>query len=221
MSRHFYPQNVFAKSILKHVETGAVPKKLLDVPCGNGETSWHFSRNKGLLVYGYDIDRNSVETAKSNYKAKNLLFETKGIFEVIAEQDDVDYFCIINSLFLLPEPERILREASGKIRKDGLLCIIVPNVEGRNFKWFNSRNPDVNKLILHRTEFESYFAQQGLQIKSSKALAYAHTMGRRDIKFFSIFSHFYLYILNFFQTRLSIGKPNYYLIVLKKGRNEG
>lgn len=219
ISRHFYPQNIFADSILKHISSGSSKRALIDAPCGNGETSWRFSKNKNLMVYAYDLDETSVQTAKLNYKADNLHFDVLDIFQVIAATRHFDYFCIINSLFLLPEPGKILRNLREKMVDTSTLFVIVPNTKGRNFEWFNTKNRDLNKLILSRESFESYFLNYGLNIVKVEPIAFTHNFGRTDVKLFSVFSHFYLRGLNFFQTSFSIGKPNYYLIVLNKELN--
>jgi 2-polyprenyl-3-methyl-5-hydroxy-6-metoxy-1,4-benzoquinol methylase len=213
LSAYFYPQNVFAKSILRYISTTDSEKKLIDAPCGNGETSQHFAKNKNLSVFGYDLNDKSIANAKKNHTAKNLNFETANIFDVMTRHTAVDYFCIINSLFLLPEPDRLLREAKNTLKKDGRLFVIIPNVEGKNFKWFSQQDKDLNKLLLNFDEITPYFKRCDLEVKEIKPIAYTHNYGRKDVFLFSVFSHFYLSVLNFFQTNLSIGNPNYFLIV--------
>ena len=216
MSKHFYPQNIFAKSILKYIVKNNDKKILIDVPCGNGETSWHFSTNKSLSVFGYDIDVKSIEIAKSNYSTRNLKFGVKNIFEVINSHTNADYYCIINSLFLLPEPISILKNIANNIKPKGFLFVIVPNINGKNFKEFSKTNTFLNKLVLDKKDFNLFFTECGLKIVDIKGIAFTSNYGRKDVKLFSIFSHFYLSILNIFQTFFFMGAPNYYLIVLQK-----
>lgn len=213
MSRYFYPQNIFAKSILKHLTFSKTEQVLIDAPCGNGETSWHFSKKRKLKVMGYDLDHVSIENAKANYQAHNLKFEVKNIFDVITNQQHANYFCIINSLFLLHKPEEVLQKLSVNIQRNGLLFVIVPNIEGKNYKYFNKSNEGVNKLILKPHQFEGYFKDNGFIVKKIEPIVHAHSYGRKDVKLFSVFSHFYLTFLNYFQTKYSIDTPNYYLIV--------
>jgi SAM-dependent methyltransferase len=217
MSRYFYPQNNFAGAILKFIDRKKGVKQLLiDAPCGNGETSWHFAKRPYLDVFAYDLDEQSIATAKANFKAPNLVFEAKSIFDVFPNLSQVDYFCIINSLFLLPDPEKILSSVREKMKDDSLLFVIVPNVQGKNYKWFIERNAGFNKLVLNSEEFASYFGKQGFEIKTTESLAYAHNFGRTDVRFLSVFAHVYLTVLNGMQKAMSIGTPNYYLIVLKR-----
>jgi len=216
MSRYFYPQNIFAKSILKFVKPSGNRKVLIDVPCGNGETSWHFSKNKNLSVFGYDIDEKSIENAKFYYRCENLKFSAENIFDAIDFHKNADYYCIINSLFLLPEPKKILLNISDSMKQSGFLFVIVPNTNGKNFKTFNSLNKALNKLILEKKDFDAFFDECDLKIKNVEGIAFTTNYGRKDVKFFSIFSHLYLTLLNFFQTFFTIGSPNYYLIVLEK-----
>jgi len=216
VSSHFYPQNIFAKSILKKIEAPDSIKILIDAPCGNGETSYLFSRNKKLKVLAFDIDAGSIQTAKRRFKANNLEFNQAGIFEVIKGCDSVNYFCIINSLFLLPQPEKILEEIRDLMNANAQLYIIVPNTKGKNFKHFSRDNNEVNKLILSEEELTPYFSKLNFKINGITSIAFTHNYGRKDVKLFSIFSHFYLTFLNVFQTLFKLGQPNYFLISLNK-----
>lgn len=219
IAKHFYPQNIFANAILQKVSTGGGKKILVDAPCGNGETSARLASNKSLIVFAYDLSENSIEAAKKNFTSENLRFETSNIFDVFSKHDKVDYFCIINSLFLLPHPENVLKNAAGCLTKNGLLFVIIPNIYGRNYSWFKKNHAGINKLELDLKSLPSYFEQQGLHVISVEPLAFAHNFGRKDVKFLSVFAHFYLRALNAVQSLLSIGEPNYYLVVSKKNEN--
>jgi 2-polyprenyl-3-methyl-5-hydroxy-6-metoxy-1,4-benzoquinol methylase len=215
LSRHFYPQTVFVSSIKKYINISS-QGLLIDSPCGNGETSWGFATNKHLSVFGYDIDEVSIETAQSRFNAPNLRFKACDIFEAISLHNNVDYFCIINSLFLLPDPKRIIEAVKNSLNDNGILFVIIPNIEGKNFKWFSSNGNQVNKLILAKNEITPYFNSFGLKVKCIESIVFTNNYGRKDIKLFSVFSHFYLSLLNKIQTFFKIGQPNYFLIVIGK-----
>lgn len=212
----YYPQNVFAKYILKYVNISASSQTLIDAPSGNGETAWFFSKYKKLNVLAYDISEKSIQHSKKNYIAYNLSFQVADIHSVSQQSKVADYFCIINSLFLLPQPEVLLKTLSKELKQDALLCVIIPNTEGENFKWFTKHNGNVNKLILKHNEIKDYFKTYGFNAFAIKPIAYTHNYGRKDVKLFSALACVYLSFLNFFQTTFKIGKPNYYLIIASK-----
>lgn len=215
-AKSFYPQNVFAKSIKKQISNN-VGIQIVDVPCGNGETSWNFSTNKKCKVYGYDISEDSIRIAKQRFKSNNLEFEVSSIFDALNKHSSINYICIINSLFLLPSPEKILDLAISKVKPDGLVFVIVPNTEGKNFKWFNrEKESAINSLKLAPYEFNLYFNNDCMRLRKVIPIAYAHNLGRIDTKYFSVFSHIYLTILNKIQTVFKIGLPNYFLLLLEK-----
>jgi SAM-dependent methyltransferase len=208
-----YPQSLFSGAILRFVDKEA-DGVMVDAPCGRGATSWCLAKKSKLKIYGYDIDENSIESAKKNFFRDNLSFKQADIFTAIALHTNAKYFCIINSLFLLPEPERILREVKNALSEDGTFFVIVPNTEGPNFLWFEANHKGVNKLILSENELEPYFSSNGWLTERKMPLAYAQSIGRSNLIASSPLSPFILRVLNLFQS-LS-GKPNYFLLCLKK-----
>jgi len=73
-----------------------------------------------------------------------------------------------------------------------------------------------NTLLLNKSEFYHFFSKYGFEIIRLKPIVYAHLYGRKDIKFLSVFSHLYLFLLNSIQTFFKIGTPSYFLLVAKK-----
>jgi 2-polyprenyl-3-methyl-5-hydroxy-6-metoxy-1,4-benzoquinol methylase len=213
--RFSYPQNVFAEAIIRFIDVKS-KDDLIDVPCGDGITSWQFSRLNNLIVYGYDISSGCIQNAKRNFYKNNLFFEEADIKQAILKHSGVKYFCIINSLFLLPEPDSILNAVHNSIRNNGLLFIIVPNTEGPNFKWFEKHNPGINRLILAESEFQSYFSSNCWNLQKTIPLAYIRTFSRKDLAFLSVFAPLYLSILNYFQTLFKANTSNYFLLVMQK-----
>ncbi len=213
ISRNFYPQNVFANAIIKELGMFDMEKLLIDAPCGNGETSWHFSKVKNLNILAIDNDGQSMKQARYNFNSAKIKFIIGDIIEETRKLEKIDFYCIINSLFLLSEVEELMFNIRLKLNSNGKLFVIVPNVYGKNYNWFDSRNLNFNKLALKKEEFSEFFKKFNYKVKSVTPIAFAHHYGRFDTKFLSILSHFYLSLLNYFQTKLRIGSPNYYLIV--------
>ncbi|MBK7667516.1 MAG: hypothetical protein IPJ32_09375 [Sphingobacteriaceae bacterium] len=122
---------------------------------------------------------------------------------------------IINSLFLLEAYDSILKSLHQSVSSNkAYLLVIIPNTEGRNFKWFQSQGTNENKLVLKENEIESFFAGYGFKTKLIKPICYTHHYNRTDVKLFSIFWAVYLNILKRIQTFLKIGTANYFLIAL-------
>jgi|GEM_PF-6994320 2-polyprenyl-3-methyl-5-hydroxy-6-metoxy-1,4-benzoquinol methylase len=215
LRRFSYPQYVFAASIKRFIKPDA-KGVLLDVPCGNGVTSWALSSIKELNVFGYDISSNAIHIAKESFERKNLNFEVSDIRNALSKHPVIDYFCIINSLFLLPEPDSILEDVKGVLKKEGALFVILPNADSRAFKWFQKDNPGVNKLILRESELEEHFSSCGWRMFDKVPIVYARSYKRKDVFFFSILAPVYLGILNRIQTLLKLKEPNYFLLVLRK-----
>ncbi|MBC7411572.1 MAG: class I SAM-dependent methyltransferase [Bacteroidia bacterium] len=216
IAKHIYPQTIFARTIVAQIDK----KKLctiIDVPCGNGETSWHLSALKNAKVNAYDIDEDSIHNAQKNFVSPNLAYATQDILTALTLHTSINYICIINSLFLLPYPETIVKNAYNTLAKGGKLFILIPNTEGKNYLYFKQSGQDyINTLVLNYNEINNWFNTLALPISSVIPIAYAHHYNRTDTKFMSALSHFYLEAVNYIQTKFKIGKPNYFLITLDK-----
>ncbi len=210
-----YPQGVFTSAIIKLLSKEKAV--LIDAPCGYGDSTWQFAKLKNLTVYGYDIDPGVIEKAKK-ISRPNLFFDIADIRDIAKKHTDVKYFCIINSLFLLPEPDKILEAIRINLSDDGKLFIVAPNINSVHFKRFQKDNPDVNKLILDINQLQRYFSSRGWFVDKTVKLAYTRSYKRKDAKLLSILSPVYLHFLNVFQSFFKLGKPNSYLFVLQKKR---
>lgn len=217
VAKYIYPQTVFAQSINNQI-TSTNQGVLLDVPCGNGETTWHLAQHSlNLTVHGYDLDAASIARATTNFNATNLSYEVSAAQAALAQHNQVYYTCIINSIFLLPQPEQLLSTAYSKLITGGKLFVIIPNTVGRNYQYFEqSGQAHINSLVIHHTEITNWFATIGLTVSNITPIAYTHHYNRTDTKFMSVLGHYYLNMLNKIQTALKIGTPNYFLITIHK-----
>jgi trans-aconitate methyltransferase len=223
MAKYFYPQNCFAASITRNL-----PKNkalvLIDCPCGNGETTYHFARIPRATVRGYDLNDESLGNARRHFTAANLTYEKQDIRSVVAESPRFDAFCIINSLYCFPDCERVLSQLRGLMHADAQLFIIVDNIEGgENYRRFAAthpvspnQSPSSQLHALTKAEFRPFFESLGFVVKDVTPIVYTHSHHSLAGRLLSIFCHFYLAALNVFQTSLRIGQPNYYLIRLQR-----
>jgi trans-aconitate methyltransferase len=231
MAKFFYPQITFAESIRKHL-----PKKiaftLIDAPCGNGETSWHFARMANATVRGCDLNDTSLENARRHFSLPNLTYEKHDIRSLVAGSPRFDAFCIINSLYCFPDCERVLSQLRDLMHSESQLFIIVDNIEGgENYRRFTASNPAASHKShqapssrlqgLTKDDFRPFFESLGLAVSDVTPIVYTHSHHPLAGRLLSIFCHFYLAALNRVQTSFRIGSPNYYLIRLKRASAAG
>jgi len=214
--KYNYPQVIFGKEIINYLtSSGKKYNTIIDCPCGNGETSWHLSHVNNAKVIAADISESSIHNAKQNFSAPNMDFRVNTLEAILESEKKFDAFCIINSLFLLGDYDQILKQLFAGCRDNkAKAVIIIPNTEGKNFKWFQSRNKNENKLIITEHEIKPFFTEYGFKIEAVRPICYTHHYNRKDVKLFSVFWSFYLRFLDGFQTAFKIGKPNYFLIAL-------
>ncbi len=213
LSRYSYPQKDFAASIINHINQPI--SLLVDAPCGNGETTQLFFKKINCKIIGADSSQKSIQYAKNNY-SKKIFFFQKDIATLTSEISNVDAFCLINSIFLLPQPQTILKDIKTTLSQNGKLYVIIPNINSINYLNFNSKNPTVNNLQLNHDDFIKYTEDIGYKFLISKKLCFANVYGRPELKYFSIFSMFYLHFLNFLFKKFSNKEPSYFLFIFSK-----
>ena len=153
--------------------------------------------------------------AKKNYSTK-INFYAKDINTIISEVKEIDAFCLINSIFLLPKPQQILQNIKNSLTPNGKLYIIIPNIKSINYKNFHAKNPLVNNLQLNDIEFINYVQNMGYTLRATKKLCFANIYGRNELKLFSLFSAFYLRLLSFLFKFFSNKQPSYFLFIFSK-----
>lgn len=140
-----YPQFEFAKEIIRLINPNH-NALLIDAPCGNGETTYILSSIEKTKVFGYDISKHSIENAKYKFQRKNLEYKVADIFEVFKNHSGVDYFCMINSLFLLDKQNEIIENIHKVLTDKGNVFFIIPNINSINYINFKKNNQHVNSL---------------------------------------------------------------------------
>ena len=160
-----------------------------------------------------DISASAVEIASKNFKKPNIKFIESDIFKILSGTLKFDGICIVNSLFLLPEHDKLFALIkSGLKTTNAKLLIIVPNIEGENFKAFAANNPGVNRSILGLNELTVKLSDYGFHVSEAKEIAYASYYGRKELKYFSVFACFYLTALHLLFSLNKKNKGNYILL---------
>ncbi len=212
--RSSFPQTEFAQAIARALPPSAANRTLIDAPCGFGVTSFHLSRIPNTVVAGYDLDSDSVDRAKQCFGSEDRLsFSQSDIQNVLEEQTRVDVFCLINSLFLLPDPENLLRRIREIIFPHGDLFLIVPNIRSDNYRRFCELSPDSpNSLELSKEQFSPYLAELRLRVVSIEGLIHTSVYGRSSNRLATILRPVILRTSNTIAKRFLRSTPAYYLI---------
>ena len=225
LSAYFYPQRVFALSIARDMKTKTVLNKtdriLIDAPCGFGETASLMADKLKCRVIGYDISENAIKTAQERYASGNARFYCSDIIQAIKGDEKMDVMCIINSLFLITEYDKLLKEIYQRLNDDGIMYVIVPNVHSPNYLFYKKNNPSVNILEFTREQINDFFKGYGFKAGSVEGIVFTSFYNKPLLRKLSVFSHFILLALNFVQTQLKMGEPSYFLIKAAKERRLG
>ena len=102
---------------------GSTPRRLLDVGCGCGWSSFCFAK-AGYRTSGVDLNPSVFEPPRiadlslTEGSALNLPFQDES-FDVVAT-----YQCLEH----IPDPERALREMIRVCRRGGVICVVGPNL---------------------------------------------------------------------------------------------
>jgi SAM-dependent methyltransferase len=217
-----YPQMEFAEAIATALTRLRPPdggsSHLLDAPCGSGETTFwlaqHFPQH---TVIGSDLDATKIACAQRLYRCPNLRFETLDIFDLLLKIPRLDVFCLINSLFMLPRADELLRLAAGKMDDQSALLCIIPNTESRNFRIFQQIRPDINQLIIKPSDIASYFRQHGLRVVWVEGIVFQGPYEFRWLKLLGPrFRSAALRWCHLRQSRRPKAEACYFLVVLRK-----
>lgn len=189
-----YPQYGWAQEIINLLKKNSIEaNNFIDAPCGNGEiTYWlskHFKESKFL---GVDLDIRSIEKAKGLIRTPNSEFQNDNILKISSSNDNTT-FLFINSLFLLPETNKVLDHIS----ENCSYCVgLFPYVDRKNFKEFVRKRPSYQHTYLpSKSELIEKMSSHNLNLIDSKDISFVHH--HKFIKIPYLYS-FFLKVLNVF-----------------------
>jgi trans-aconitate methyltransferase len=208
-----YPYNQFIEAVAKVIEkqkTGLT--QVVDAPCGNGYTTIELGKRFPEIDFlGVDIENHFLDT-----KQKNINFINSDIHQFIDNQEVISFFCMINSLYLLPNPIELLSKIFSTLEKNGTFLLIVPNIESPNFKYFNTRNPSVNTFIPEIKVLENELKSIGFQIIETYPIVFTPFYGRWDTKFLFFIRDQYLHWLENRNSKKENRIGSYWVLELRK-----
>jgi ubiquinone/menaquinone biosynthesis C-methylase UbiE len=223
-SAYFYPQRIFSISIVRDLKNKTNLNKkdtvLIDAPCGFGETTAVMADKLGCKVTGYDISENAIKTAKQRYTSGRAQFICSDIITALQTHNEIDVMCIINSLFLITDYDKLLKEICPRLKSGSMMYVIVPNIKSPNYLFYKKQNPSVNILEFTAEQADNFFKRYGFEVISIEGIAFTSFYDKPILKRLSIIAHFILLALNFFKTQMGKGEPSYFLIKTAKVKSK-
>lgn len=128
--------------INKILKNGGIEKgvRVLDVACGTGVLFPDYIK-RGALVTAVDISPEMVKIARSKFPEINIIC---GDVEEIAFSEEFDAIMIYNAFPHFPDPERLIKNLSGLLRKGGRLSVAHGMSREALLKHHNERARDVS-----------------------------------------------------------------------------
>lgn len=128
--------------INKILDNGGIEKgaRVLDVACGTGVLFPDYIK-RGALVTAVDISPEMVKIARSKFPEINIIC---GDVEEITFSEEFDAVMIYNAFPHFPEPERLIKNLSGLLRKGGRLSVAHGMSREALLKHHNERARDVS-----------------------------------------------------------------------------
>lgn len=217
-----FPQRDFAQAIIQYIKPkmGRELKCLVDAPCGFGQTTYYFAEAfPQATVFGLDIDPELVQYGKKHLNRENIKYAVQDIQRISElELPKVDVFCIINSVFLLPDMDQLLRDIHKLLSPDGWLIMVIPNIKGSNYKYFISKfSSSLNVREFTAKEAESILDPLGFQLIETEPIIHIRIFGGRIRKAFFFFLPF---LIRFIDRITRSGTPAYHILFCKPIQKE-
>jgi len=142
-------------------------KRVFNTACGDGYGSDFLIRDEEVVVWGMDISKKAIQSAKLKYgvKRKNLKYLVGSVYEIPFEEGYFDTVVTIETIEHLENHEKFLSEINRVLRKGGILVISSPDkiVEDRLFDNPHHINllykDDLHELLERYFKVEKVFSQ--------------------------------------------------------------
>jgi SAM-dependent methyltransferase len=175
-----YPARQWAMSI-REILVGLATDDvtLIDAPCGDGVVSyWLIKGGVGRKYELYDISARAIPVAQRMHRWRGaqrteLHIEQKHIFDIPIGTATNDIWLLINSLYLLPDIDRLLNQMHDRVRT---IIGIFPRINSTNYKCYISQSPATNINEMGRAETIEFFARHGYLLDEQRDLCHIPLM---------------------------------------------
>ena len=178
-----YPQHAWAFHVSNALKLYSRSEKVIDACCGDGIISyWLAHWHPETQFIGIDLEHNEDACSWIKQKCPNLDFIQGDINNEIPAYKG-STLLIINSLFVIPDTERLISLFSGLFP---VVIGIFPLTESRNFKSFTARNPEYpNSSVMSKSATIDLFSKNSFQLVHEINLTYIpfHSFNSKLLRF--------------------------------------
>jgi ubiquinone/menaquinone biosynthesis C-methylase UbiE len=150
--------SIYTRDAIDHLHRYAIVntyirgKIVLDIACGEGYGSYLMS-DKAALVYGVDIDSNTVSEAKIKYNKPNIKFNVGSTDNIPLEDASIDVIVSFETIEHHDKHERMMLEIKRVLKPSGVLILSTPD------KLYYSDNRNFNNKFHIKELYKSEFIQ--------------------------------------------------------------
>ncbi len=169
---HFrYPQFLWSRdiySILKSIDN-LQERTIVDAPCGSGiVTYWLRKKLPDIRFELYDLSKDCIEIARRYIPGVTIEYED--IFEVDSSGCTGDVWLLINSLYCLPEIDRLVNRHASRMQ---YIIGIFPDINHRNYRCFFKKNPSFNNYSeMDQAQTVNFFKKHDYDLLYSKSVTH-------------------------------------------------
>ena len=181
--------------------------RILDCPGGDGTITKALAKDYPDITFTcLDISQYEISKLQNVRLPNNLKASLGDLHKLTISNNEYDIWLIINSLFLLPNLDDVLK----KLNKFKYVIVIIPNIKSHNFELFNSQHHGVNIHKLSLQDVIDHF--QAANLTSIKV----KSMGYRPRFKLNIFNKILKYFPLIDQYPILTNVCNYHLIYFKR-----
>ncbi len=148
---------------------------IIDAPCGDGVVSyWLMKKRIGKCFELYDLSERAISAASkmlrwTKTRDVELRIEHANIHDIPVDTGTEDIWLLINSLFLLPDIDELLRRMRRRART---IIGVFPCITSQNYKRYVAHSPSTNFNEMGQDETVEFFAKHGYRLEHKKEFCY-------------------------------------------------
>jgi 2-polyprenyl-3-methyl-5-hydroxy-6-metoxy-1,4-benzoquinol methylase len=136
-------------------------KVVLDIACGSGYGTQLLAK-KAKKVYGVDVDKDTVEYAKKNFGATNVVYKLGDGVAIPLDDNSVDVVVTLETIEHIENYDKFIDEVKRVLKPDGLAIVSTPNdlefAEGNHYHVHEFEYKELKQLLKKDFKFvDSYY----------------------------------------------------------------